>query len=235
MNAQAQARALIRADVWNLLAGSFSRPKIESLVQQASMSDDLLSAPEMAGHALREALKAFGETARAANERELEQEFHQLFTTQMLCSPHEGAYHRTSRGAVLGDITAFYEAFGLRARETGGAADSLSHELNFLAWLAIKEANAIHQQSPADVEVTRNATRGFLADHLGRWAASFVERLTAATPNPYYAAAARLLMDALNAFTAEFAVRDVPPLSDEAPAEPDVMPCPAAGNCALNS
>jgi TorA maturation chaperone TorD len=235
LNAQAQARALIRADVWNLLAGSFSRPQAASLKKQAAVADDLLSAPEMTEHSLSEALAAFAEIARAADERELEPEFHQLFTTQMLCPPHEGAYHRTSRGAVLGDITAFYEAFGLRARETGGAADSLSHELNFLAWMAIKEAHAIHQQSPTDVEVTRNATRGFLTDHLGRWAASFVDRLTTATPNPYYAAAARLLMDALNAFTGEFSVRDVPPLSDEAPAEPDIMPCPAAGSCAINS
>lgn len=232
MTPEAMTRALRRADVWHLLARIFQRPDSAALVSQAAVAGDLLNASTMKDHPLRDALAEFARAASETDAALLEQEYHQLFTTQMLCPPNEGAYHRASRGAVLGDITAFYQAFGLRVRETGGTPDSIPHELYFLAWLALKEANAIHHQRPADVEVTRNATRTFLTDHLGRWAAAFVDRLLAATPTPYYTAAARLLMDALEAFTREFAVRDVEPLSAEAPAEADTISCPAAGLCA---
>lgn len=232
MTSEAMTRALRRADVWHLLARIFQCPDAAALVSQAAVAGDLLNASTINDHPLRDSL---GDFARAASETDaalLEQEYHQLFTTQMLCPPNEGAYHRASRGAVLGDIAAFYEAFGLRVRATGGAPDSIPHELYFLAWLALKEANAIHHQRPADVEVTRNAARTFLTDHLGRWAAAFVDRLVTATPTPYYTAAARLLMNALESFTREFAVRDVEPLSAKTPAEADSISCPAASLCA---
>ncbi len=231
MNGEAQTRALIRADVWNLLARAFSRPDAALLASEASVARDMLVASEMREHPLRDPLAGFAEEATAADASLLEEEYHQLFTTQMLCPPNEGAYHRTSRGAVVGDIAAFYQAFGLRAREAGGPPDSIAHQLHFLAWMALKEAYAIQQQRPAEVEVTRNATRSFMIDHLGRWAHAFVERLASATPSAFYCAAARLLMEAMEVFTREFAVREVTPLGDEAPAEPDVIPCPAAGLC----
>lgn len=232
MTEDAVSRALLRVDVWNLLARAFSRPDAASLASQASLACDLLADDSLRNQLLREAFASFIEEAQHADPLLLEQEYHQLFTTQMLCPPHEGAYQRTSRGAVLGDIAAFYSAFGIRMRETGGAPDGMAQELHFLAWLALKEAYAIQRQRPEDVEVTRNATRTFLSDHVGRWAAAFVERLVNASPSPYYVAAGQLLIAVLNHVTAEFAIRALPPLAAQPlPPEPETIACPAAGIC----
>ncbi len=225
--------ALIRVAIWRVLAQVFDVPNPAWRERLREVARELHDACPDPAYALREPLGGLIANLEDLDPAVLEMEYHLLFATQMLVTPYESSYHRTGRGAVIGDVTAFYTAFGLQLKPETGAADSMRNELAFLAWLAIKEAHAIERQLAEPLDVTRKATRDFLADHIGRWAPAFVERLIGVTATPFYHDAANLLIAALNAATSEFAVRDVKPLdADDAPIEPDVMPCPAAGACA---
>ena len=79
----------------------------------------------------------------------------------------------------LADLAAFYRAFGLEvANEADERHDHLCLELEFLCVLAAKEAYALeHQLAPEDLSICRDAQRGFLRDHLGRWTPAFARRL----------------------------------------------------------
>jgi len=78
----------------------------------------------------------------------------------------------------MADIAGFYRAFGFNV---GGQyrerPDHLATELEFLYVLAIKEAYAAGQGIDEHVEVTVEARRLFLRDHLGRWIGLFAESL----------------------------------------------------------
>lgn len=232
MSDDALRRALMRADAWRLLTLAFDRPTRATLEDLAGIATGLMAELEAPSHPLLEPLQHFREALNTLDADMLEHEYHHLFTTQMLVTPQESSYHRTGRGAVIGDVAAFYHAFGLHLRPEQGAADSMRNELAFMAWLTLKEAYAVEHRMGEAVDITHNAIRTFLADHLGRWALAFTERLFGATATPYYQEAGALLIAVLNQVTAEFAVRDVAPLDlDAVTAEPEVMSCPAAGIC----
>jgi len=75
--------------------------------------------------------------------------------------------------------------------------DYLATELEFMYLLALKEAWAIQQNQPEWTEITTQAQRRFLEDHLGRWLPLFaasLSRLNAdgrqeRSPSPYVALA----------------------------------------------
>jgi nitrate reductase assembly molybdenum cofactor insertion protein NarJ len=87
---------------------------------------------------------------------------------------HETGYgvaHAFQQTAELGDIAGFYRSQGLRA-EGGERPDHLSVELEFMAFLALKEAT--NDDRAAEV---RDVERKFLEEHLGRWAPMFAAAL----------------------------------------------------------
>lgn len=96
----------------------------------------------------------------------------------------------------MSDIAGFLAAFGL-------VVDPLKHEridhiaceLEFVAFLARKEAHAIESRDAAMQEETRRATRLFLKDHLARFVPSFARRVVAADPAGFYARMAQLCLD----------------------------------------
>lgn len=121
------------------------------------------------------------------------EEYHRLFTTQVACPSCEGSYHRAERGPVLGDVAAFYAAFQVTPVPLEGPPDGLKIELTFLQYLALKKAYAMTEVLTEEVEITEDAERKFLCDHLGRWASLFVTRLQAVTDDVFYHCAAELL------------------------------------------
>jgi nitrate reductase assembly molybdenum cofactor insertion protein NarJ len=78
----------------------------------------------------------------------------------------------------MADIAGFYRAFGFAV---GGQhrerPDHLATELEFLYVLTLKEALAAAQGIDEHVEVSVEARRHFLRDHLGRWMDLFAESL----------------------------------------------------------
>ncbi len=232
MRRGAPFQAAARAECWRLLALALDRPAEDALGEIAACAEALADARA----SLAPPLRALAAACADAEAGALEREYHLLFTTRMLASPNESTYHRTARGAVLGDIAAFYEAFGLRLLPSQGAADALRNELLFLSWMSLKEWRAEQRGLAEPLAITRDATRRFIEDHPARWIAAFVDRLLSATTTRFYIQTAGLLMAVMNEVTSEFGISGVEPLGPAGqPAEPDTIPCPASGACAGDS
>lgn len=90
-----------------------------------------------------------------------------------------GEEHSHRQPQQLGDIAAFYQAFGLKMNEKSHErVDHVSVESEFMHFLCFKEAYALEHDGKDKAEVCHQAVRRFLAEHLGRWAPSFALRLS---------------------------------------------------------
>ena len=119
----------------------------------------------------------------------LEQEYIRLFEVgpgRPPCPLYEGS-HRDGRMKIMEELVRFYEHFGLQP-DPGDQPDHLCAELEFMHYLAFKEAAALSRRGPA--EAFRLAQRDFLARHLCRWLPRLRLRLEALEPPPFYKALA---------------------------------------------
>lgn len=201
---------LMEADLWRVLGVLFDIPTPNGMAMVQGTSEELgeLLEGEQLGLLLREISKAAAHT----NTTELEHIFHWLFTTNMLATPYEGPYCATERGGVLGDLSAFYQAFGFSVNEHGGSPDSIVHEVKFLSLLALKEAFALQNGLTEEAEICANATKGFIEDHLGRWSPHFVNKVLTATEEAIFVLAVNLLTAALSRVGKRVGVTEIVPL-----------------------
>lgn len=101
-------------------------------------------------------------------------------TGRPFCPLYEGA-HRGGRMKIMEELVRFYEHFGLKPA-TGDQPDHLCAELQFMHYLAFKQAAA----PSADLLL---AQRDFVYRHLAKWLPRLVDRLAEARePSPYYSA-----------------------------------------------
>ena len=118
---------------------------------------------------------------------ELEQEYIRLFEVgpgRPPCPLYEGS-HRGGRMKIMEELVRFYEHFGLQP-DPGDQPDHLCAELEFMHYLAFKEAAALSRPGPAGA--FRLAQRDFLARHLCRWLPRLQLRLETLEPPPFYKA-----------------------------------------------
>jgi TorA maturation chaperone TorD len=93
-----------------------------------------------------------------------------------------GEEHSHRQPQELGDIAAFYHAFGVRAHPAAHErVDSVVAECDFMQWLLYKQACALDEDQPEAAGVCEAAARRFLAEHLGQWAPAFALRLLRAS------------------------------------------------------
>lgn len=104
--------------------------------------------------------------------------------------PYETAFDGTDafrQSAVMADVAGFYRAHGL---QVGGIErerpDHVVTELEFMAFMARKEAYALDHLGAEQVEECRRTQVSFLRDHLGRWAPAFGRRLVAFCGFPFF-------------------------------------------------
>ncbi len=112
----------------------------------------------------------------------LETEYLDAFETGNDGSPvplFEGLNRRElGREGILEDLLRFYEFFDAKLSESDREyPDHLTTELEFLAWLCMKEHAA--RQEGGDAEPYRHAARDFLDRHTGAWVSGFREKLEA--------------------------------------------------------
>jgi DMSO reductase family type II enzyme chaperone len=82
------------------------------------------------------------------------------------------------RDGILEDLLRFYEFFDVKLSDTDrDFPDHLVTELEFLAWLCMREQTA--QREGRDAEPFRRAARDFLVRHLAAWLPEFRRRLEA--------------------------------------------------------
>jgi DMSO reductase family type II enzyme chaperone len=115
------------------------------------------------------------------------------------CPLYEGSF-RSGRMKLMEDLVRFYEHFGLRP-EAGDHPDHLCAELEFMHYLAFKEAlrETVHEP----VDDLRRAQRDFLDRHLCRWIPRLRARLKEAADLPDFYVLVSELAD-------EFCRRDLP-------------------------
>jgi TorA maturation chaperone TorD len=134
---------------------------------------------------------------------------------------------------ALADLAGFYRAFGV---ETGGdqpeRADHMGCECEFMALLCLKEAwlRQAAAESTADardretLDVTCEARRRFLRDHVARVGPSLAAALESADPDGFYHRVGTLLDRLIDADCRRLGVAAGPPTLDLRPLEVDDTP-----------
>ena len=225
----ADVSAWIRSYLWLILAQAMGEPCEEKAAMLCEVAAEFSEHLGVLEHPFQEPVALLSEALQGTDTAKLAAEWNELFSTTVLVPVTEGSYHLTDRGAIMADIAGFYLAFGMQVDSLEGTPDSLWNELNFLAYLAIREKHALETNLDEELAVTRDATKKFLADHLGRWAATFTARLVQ-TPgiHPVYVEAARLLIDTLALAAEDVGIESLDHLDYLAEASEDEMVCPAA-------
>ncbi|MCL4236595.1 MAG: molecular chaperone TorD family protein [Deltaproteobacteria bacterium] len=188
---------LAQADLLGVLADAFNSPaSAHSLIE--TKLEDLRALIDTAGFAGAEGLVAaineLHARVSAASLDQIEAEHARAFWAQSDCPPYESAFVRRDKGAILGDIAGFYEAFGVRADQPGERrADHRVCELEFLAALLVMAVRAKAEGEPERTTVTQTAIDSFVWEHLGDWLPTFCERLSATVPGGVLEAAATAL------------------------------------------
>lgn len=151
-------------------------------------------------------LEVLCSAAALTSEGEWALEHTRLFDAGVVCPNIETAYVRRDKGALLADIGAFHEAFGLPGAGAGSAVrvDHVAAELEFVALLLVLRAGALGdgalpagplgERGSSEAEVTRAACDAFVRDHLGNWLPSFAEQLVGVTRSPALAAVGGFLL-----------------------------------------
>jgi DMSO reductase family type II enzyme chaperone len=194
---------LSRAALFRLLAAGFAYPAAGHVAEMRSAFFRLARArrggafaPSLAG-CITGAQNAWHAAADAA----LAAEYLRLFSGSGPVSLHEAAYgdgrRMAGRPVELADISGFYHAFGLSTSDRNpDLPDHLSAELEFVSLLLLKEGQAEDLGWPAKSRIARDAAKGFLESHLGRWVAAFARDLRRVDASPPYQALARLMCTA---------------------------------------
>lgn len=224
--------ALLRADLWRVLALAFAAPSTQTLSDLRELCDDLTSALDPEKDPLRDGLAQLAVSIASQEQVSLEHEYNAIFSMDVMVPAYEGSYQRIERGSVVGDIAGYYTAFELSTTNQSGPPDSLWNECAFLSWLSLKEGYALENSMDEELAVTHDAMRDFVQDHLGRWAGAFARRLLLTTENPFFVTAAHLLLATVSVTADKVGVSEIEPLDAcEQEDEPDPVACPMGARC----
>lgn len=128
----------------------------------------------------------------------LQAEYVRLFahSRSFACPPYETEYttpHMYAKVQSLADLRGFYRAFGVDVgEEHPERPDHLAAELEFMHYLALKEAHAEEQGNPEAQRICASAQARFLEAHLAAWPERFAQRLAQANASMLYVALGRL-------------------------------------------
>ncbi len=93
--------------------------------------------------------------------------------------------------AMLADVAGFYKAFGVQVKHE--RPDHIVAELEFMALVNLAEADALERDAQEEREVSSDAARSFLRDHLGGWVDAWAARLSSTEPDGTWAQLAALI------------------------------------------
>jgi TorA maturation chaperone TorD len=131
---------------------------------------------------------------------------------------------------TMADVAGFYRAHGL---SIGGAErvrpDHIAAEIEFMGFMARKEAQAIGDVRPGRVAGCRKTQRAFLRDHLGTWGPGFGRRLAVVAQDPFFGTIGELLASWLELDMAAWGIEPRERLDQPMP-----QPPPDDGSCGLD-
>jgi DMSO reductase family type II enzyme chaperone len=188
-----------RSYVYRMLATAFSYP--EQDLTEAIANGDWLRQLKMISQHLPFGLLAPDTLPGDCSAEYLQQFYVSTFEVgpgRPFCPLYEGS-HRNGRMKIMEELVRFYEHFGLKIA-AGDHPDHISAELEFMHYMAFKEAAAVaHQDAVSDI---RLAQRDFLERHLCKWVPRLRRRLAGASDQPAFYTSAFEIAD-------EFCRRDV--------------------------
>ncbi|MBI3391772.1 MAG: molecular chaperone TorD family protein [Nitrospirae bacterium] len=155
---------------------------------------------------------------------EFESEYINSFDITPPCPLYEFHYRsgELTRREILEELLCFYGHFDVKLSETEkDYPDHLVAELEFMAFLAMKEADA--GERGTDPDPYRRAQRDFLERHLGRWVDRLDARIRKVTRERFYRGASFLLR--------EFVKSHLLHLREQGSAE-SIVPPGLGGDCA---
>jgi putative dimethyl sulfoxide reductase chaperone len=182
-----------RAAVYELLSLAFSYPDADWRDQVLASIEDISGHDTAEAMNLHEGLAALAEALAVESDDAIAVEHIRLFAGEVVCSPHETEYTRDAfaKARRLADIAGFYHAFGLKvAADKPGLPDFVATELEFMGFLAKKQAFAAVQGWDENEEICADAQRAFLESHLACWLPAFCAALSEVGSEFFQAAAA---------------------------------------------
>ena len=202
---------LCRSELYRLLASFYRHPLSEKLdysskEQKESLNDAITQLNSHNKNQLKASMKALIHESGLINLQEWISIYEDCFshTAHGTVSGYEleyGEEHTYRQPQQLGDIAAFYKAFGLQLNaKNHERVDHISIECEFMHFLSFKEAYALEHGEKDNAGICRQASCRFLTEHLGRWAPSFALRLSKHTKTGLF----KHLAD----FTFEFIIED---------------------------
>ncbi len=189
-------QALARWCLYRFLSIPFRYPEEKTLGgldwDEAAEAVALLGSPKEAFQALRACPK---------DPAYLRSEYLRLFghTVGTECPPYETQWHGSHifmQAQELADIAGFSHAGGLDVSDQ--AQERVDHiwvELEFMSYLAFKEAYAAEKRGGEHLSLCRESQTKFLGDHLARWVPAFTEVLEQMAGNGFYGALAMTLRE----------------------------------------
>jgi putative dimethyl sulfoxide reductase chaperone len=227
--------ALARSVICRVLAAALQRPardtlddlaaprSVEALLHAALVLDGGLAGP------IHEAAAACA-AAPSGSLQEIDALHASLLghTLRGRICPYETEYggrHVFGQAQELADIAGFYLAFGLMpAGMEAGRPDHIAVEIEFMAFLSLKEAHAIERRDEEMLAVTRGAMRRFLREHVGRFGRAFASSLIREDPTGFYGRTGRLCATVLTFECGRQGVPIGPETLEVRPEEPDDVP-----------
>lgn len=111
-------------------------------------------------------------------------EYWRLFEGAQRCPLNQASYIRRDKGAILGDLAGFYNAFGWQHNpDNGERPDHLLSQLEFAGMLLAMEATAASEEQR---EIVHDAVAKFFRLHMIDWLPSVCNQMQSATLLPYF-------------------------------------------------
>ncbi len=140
-------------------------------------------------------LQELAEMRQQLTLQECAQEFHRVLGAGGIpaCASSYDDNALAGRGPMLADISGFYQAFAYRPEPPPAEVpDHLAVELDFLSYLAVKVAFALHEGCREEADITRQAFERFLTEHFRDWTQRFSAQLERTSSPIYQQASIRL-------------------------------------------
>lgn len=182
-------RWLQKAAAWRCLSLLFQLPTRESRRELRRIAKEVESD-----------LRLLAESATRHPLADMEMEFHRVLGAGGIPTV-ESSYDDNAlagRGPLLADVRAFYEAFSYQPRKKPAELpDHVAVELDFLAYLALKIAFALHEGKSAESDTALQAYGRFLDQHVRDWIPQ-MEAQMARADSPVYGPVAQALCQHLD-------------------------------------
>lgn len=225
--------AATRAQTYGALRWGFlpTSPQAWLVIRSPDWYDDLKEATQARPmRSMHAELRHLEETAlRFPDADAWQAAYHSMFSTgpDSLLETDYTAAHSFMQARELADIAGFYRAFGYDGSPSvADRVDHLGAELEFLYVLAHREARLRGRGDHEGADVCLDATRKFLAAHVGRFAPRLDEQIHGPREAPFFRSLVTVAAAVIRQDVADFGLHPAPLPPRTAHSEPeDVTTC----------